>query len=59
LSAIRCDGPASLAQQGATVLSVGGPGVGAEMDEADLGRKAKGLHGHKKLQHIKDGYYPA
>ena len=34
--------------QEATVLSVGGPGVEVEMDEAELGRKPKGLRGHKK-----------
>jgi len=35
-------------QQEATVTSLGGRGVEVEMDEAELGRKPKGLHGHKK-----------
>ena len=35
-------------EQACSVLSVGGRDVEVEMDEAELGRKPKGLHGHKK-----------
>ena len=35
-------------EQAANVLSLGGKDIEVEMDEAELGRKPKGLHGHQK-----------
>ena len=35
-------------EQAATVTSLGGQGKEVEKDETELGRKPKGLHGHKK-----------